>query len=612
MCGIIAYCGFRNAVEVIIEGLRRLEYRGYDSAGLGVCVDGEIQTRKCSGRISNLEELLARKPLFGHTGLGHTRWATHGPPTDINSHPHSSQDRKLILVHNGVIENYQWIKNKLESQGHIFISQTDTEVLAHLIGVKYNNLPESNDRLLQAVKHALMEVEGTYGIAVLHADAPTKIVGARRGSPLILGLGEGENFLSSDVAAMVSFTRDVIYLSDGDIIELDERSYNIASLFSGHVSRNKSRVDWTSEDTDLGGFPNYMLKEIFEQPTAIRNVMRGRLNWEHSDAKLGGLQNVKLANIKRILILGCGTARHAGMVGEYIIEELSGVPVETDFSSEFRYRNSPIDEGTLVFVISQSGETVDSLAAMREVQKKGVKAYGLVNVVGSTIARESDGGVYLHAGPEIGVAATKSFTSQVVALTLIGLAIGRTRNLSASDGNELLTALQNLPETVARLINTSNKIREVALRYCLTKNMLFLGRLANYPIALEGALKLKEISYIHAEAYPSAELKHGVIALISQEFPTVLIATKDGVYDKNKSTLQEIKAREGKVVSVVLEEDDDIASLSDDVIRVPQTHPILQPIVNVVALQLFAYHIAVALKRDVDKPRNLAKSVTVE
>jgi glucosamine--fructose-6-phosphate aminotransferase (isomerizing) len=612
MCGIIAYSGFRDAVDVIIEGLKRLEYRGYDSAGLGVLSHGKIQLRKCSGRITSLQDLLSRSPVTGNTGIGHTRWATHGAPTDTNSHPHASSDGKLILAHNGVIENYKVLKEKLESLGHVFKSETDTEVLAHLVGYFYSKQQAGKNRLVRAVKQALSEVEGTYGIAVMHEDEPGKVVGARRGSPLVLGLGEGENFLSSDVSAMVSFTRDVVYLNDGDVVEMDERSYNLSSLFSGSVSRQKSRVEWDAEDAQLGLYPHYMLKEIFEQPTALRNVMRGRLNWEQSDAKLGGLQDLKLSSVKRILILGCGTALHAGKMGEYIIEELSGVPVETDFSSEFRYRNSPIDDGTLVFVISQSGETVDSLAAMREVQRKGVKAFGLVNVVGSTIARESDGGVYLHAGPEIGVAATKSFTSQVVALTLIGLALGRSRTLSAREGSEILSALQRLPETVERLLEKSEEIKKAALNYITAKNMLFLGRLANYPAAMEGALKLKEISYIHAEAYPSAELKHGVIALISPDVPTVLIATRDGVYEKNKSTLQEIKARGGKVITIALENDDDISEHADTVITVPETHHIIQPVINVIALQLFAYHLAVALGRDVDKPRNLAKSVTVE
>jgi glucosamine--fructose-6-phosphate aminotransferase (isomerizing) len=612
MCGIIAYSGFRDAVDVIIEGLKRLEYRGYDSAGLGVLSHGKIQLRKCSGRITSLQDLLSRSPVTGNTGIGHTRWATHGAPTDTNSHPHASSDGKLILAHNGVIENYKVLKEKLESLGHVFKSETDTEVLAHLVGYFYSKQQAGKNRLVRAVKQALSEVEGTYGIAVMHEDEPGKVVGARRGSPLVLGLGEGENFLSSDVSAMVSFTRDVVYLNDGDVVEMDEHSYNLSSLFSGSVSRQKSRVEWDAEDAQLGLYPHYMLKEIFEQPTALRNVMRGRLNWEQSDAKLGGLQDLKLSSVKRILILGCGTALHAGKMGEYIIEELSGVPVETDFSSEFRYRNSPIDDGTLVFVISQSGETVDSLAAMREVQRKGVKAFGLVNVVGSTIARESDGGVYLHAGPEIGVAATKSFTSQVVALTLIGLALGRSRTLSAREGSEILSALERLPETVERLLEKSEEIKKAALNYITAKNMLFLGRLANYPAAMEGALKLKEISYIHAEAYPSAELKHGVIALISPDVPTVLIATRDGVYEKNKSTLQEIKARGGKVITIALENDDDISEQADTVITVPETHHTIQPVINVIALQLFAYHLAVALGRDVDKPRNLAKSVTVE
>jgi len=612
MCGIIAYTGFRNAADVIIKGLKRLEYRGYDSAGLGISENGAIKLRKCSGRISCLEELLARDPISGTAGIGHTRWATHGPPTDVNSHPHTDSTGKLIVVHNGVVENYKSLKKRLQANGHLFQSDTDTEVLAHLIGECYEQDSHGENRLVKAVTNAISQVEGTYGIAVMHVDEPGKIVGARKGSPLVLGLGRGENFLSSDVSAIIPYTNDVIYLNDGDIVEVSKDTYGLSGLFSRNIVRQTSRVEWNTEDAELGGFPHYMLKEIFEQPTALRNVMRGRMDWEHSTSKLGGLQDLKLSSVKRILILGCGSALHAGNMGEYIIEELSGVAVETDFSSEFRYRNSPIDEGTLVIVISQSGETVDSLAAMREVQRKGFKAFGLVNVVGSTIARESNGGVYLHAGPEIGVAATKSFTSQVTALTLIGLALGRSRNLSAREGSEILSALRMLPDTVERVIQSSERIRNVALKYKNARSMLFLGRLANYPAAREGALKLKEISYIHAEAYPSAELKHGVIALISPEVPTLLLATRDGVYEKNLSTLQEIKARNGNVIAVVHENDDDIAGLADDVILVPETHQIIQPIVNVVALQLFAYHLAVALDRDVDKPRNLAKSVTVE
>lgn len=612
MCGIIAYSGFREAADVILEGLRRLEYRGYDSAGIGAINGRGLEIRKCVGRINRLSELLATNPLSANTAIGHTRWATHGPPTESNCHPHLDASGRLALVHNGVIENYKKIKDRLTKKGHKFLSDTDTEVLAHLIGDYYTNMSPSEERLVNSVKKALTEVEGTYGIAVIHADEPGRVVGARRGSPLVIGIGEGENFLGSDVSAMVSFTRDVIYLNDQDVVVIDDRGYHISTLSAKDVQREKSRVDWDAGDAELGNFPHYMLKEIFEQPTSLRNVMRGRLNWDQGDAKLGGLHDVKLSQVKRILLLGCGTALHAGMYGEYAIEELSGVPVETDFSSEFRYRNSPVDEGTLVFVISQSGETVDTLAAMREVQRKGVKAYGLCNVVGSTIARESDGGVYLHAGPEIGVAATKSFTSQATALVLIGLSLGRTRKLSARQGAELLNALSRLPETVEKVLARSNDIKKIAEKYKHTQSMLYLGRLANYPIALEGALKLKEISYIHAEAYPAAELKHGVIALVSPETPTMIIATQDGVYDKNRATIQEIKARNGEVIAVANEGDNDLADSADSVLYVPATHQLLQPIVNVVALQLFAYHIAAALGRDVDKPRNLAKSVTVE
>lgn len=614
MCGIVGYAGGREATEILLEGLRRLEYRGYDSAGLCLTDGPGIQVRKCAGRIDNLARLVDREPARGHTGISHTRWATHGEPTDANAHPHLDQSGKLALVHNGVIENYLELKHRLSTEGHTFVSQTDTEILAHLIGAHYDRLAPAPDRLLAAVRGALVEVTGTYGIAVVHADHPGEIIGARRGSPLILGIGDGEFFLASDVTALVAHTRDVIYLNDHDLVWIAGGSYRLTSLTRAHIDREVRKVDWDAGAAQLGEFPHFMLKEIFEQPASLENALRGRLDWEHCSAKLGGLNMTprELREIKRIMIVACGTALHAGMVGEYLIEELAQLPVEVDFASEARYRHSPLDSRTLVFVVSQSGETADTLAAMREVQRKGLRALGICNVVGSTIARESDGGIYMHAGPEIGVAATKSFTSQVAVFALLGLLLGRLRHLAAPAARDILEALRRLPAQVNEILQANDAIRAVAQKHAGAGDMLFLGRLANYPVAMEGALKLKEISYIHADACPSAEIKHGVIALISPEFPTVIVCPRDGVYEKNLSNLQEIKARKGPVIAVAHPDDRTVASMADDVLPVPETHPIVQPILNIVPLQLFAYHIAVALGRDVDKPRNLAKSVTVE
>lgn len=615
MCGILGYAGTRQAPGLLLEGLRRLEYRGYDSAGLCLHDGGRIEVRKCAGRIDNLADLVSRDAVFGTTGISHTRWATHGEPTDANAHPHLDASGKIALVHNGVIENYLELKSRLASDGHVFLSQTDSEVLAHVIGEHYDRLPASGgDRLLEAVKGALSEVTGTYGIAVIHADHPGEIIGARKGSPLVVGIGDQEFFLSSDVTALVTHTRNVIYLNDNDLVQISGGSYRLASLTQPRIDREVRRIEWDSDAAQRGDFPHFMLKEIFEQTAALENVMRGRLDWEDSSARLGGLNMtpVELREVERIMIVACGTALHAAMVGEYVIEELAQIPVEVDFASEARYRNSPLDARTLVFVVSQSGETADSLAAMREARRKGMRALAICNVVGSTIARESDGGVYMHAGPEIGVAATKSFTSQVAIFVLLGLLLGRLRHLGCPAGRAILQALKTLPSKVQQTLESNEEIRAVALKYSHAQNMLFLGRQANYPIAVEGALKMKEISYIHSEAYPSAEIKHGVIALISPEFPTVIICPRDGVYEKNLSNLQEIKARKGPVIAVGHSSDSGLSSMADDVLWVPETIPILQPILNVIPLQLLAYHMAVALGRDVDKPRNLAKSVTVE
>jgi glucosamine--fructose-6-phosphate aminotransferase (isomerizing) len=614
MCGIVGFTGTRPAAPLLVEGLARLEYRGYDSSGLATLDADGLHIRKRAGRIAALQQVLARDPAPGPCGISHTRWATHGAPSDVNSHPHLDQSGHLAVVHNGVIENYAALKARLEKDGHTFQSETDTEVLAHLIGTHYDALPPHPDRLLDAVRAALPEVRGTYGIGVLHANHPGELVGARRGSPLVIGLGDGEYFLASDVTPLVAHTRDVVYLNDYDIVHLTPDGYRITSLTDGAAERNVSRVDWDAAEAERGDFPHYMLKEIFEQPAAIENALRGRLDLENATANFGGLNldQHALRRTSRILHVACGSALHASRTGEYLIEELAQIPVDCDFASEFRYRNSPMDSDTIAFVVSQSGETADSLAAMREVRRKGVRALGIVNTVGSTIARESDGGIYLHAGPEIGVAATKSFVAQCTVFALLALYFGRTRHLSARDGRELIAAFQTLPDQVRAILERNEAIRRVAEHYAAARSMLFLGRLANYPIALEGALKLKEISYIHAEALPAAELKHGVIALVSPEVPTVLVAPEDGVHEKNLATLQEIKARGGPVIAVATEGDTSIAHRADHVLWVPRTHDILQPILNVVPLQLFAYHLAVLLGCDVDKPRNLAKSVTVE
>ena len=615
MCGIIGYIGKAEAAPILLEGLRRLEYRGYDSAGLAT-LNGGLRIRKCKGRIANLADLIAREPICGSVGISHTRWATHGGVTDENAHPHFDQSGKLVLVHNGVIENYQTLKEALAAEGHHFKSQTDTEVLAHLIGKHFDALGGSptRKRLVEAVRHALKEVTGTYGIAVMHEEVPGVLVGARRGSPLVLGIGKGENFLASDVSAIVGHTREAVYLRDYDIVALDGDDFEISTLNGGASGFEVSKVEFTEDDVSKGDYPHYMLKEIFEQPDSLCDALRGRLSAEEATAKLGGLNMTpaELRDIERIVLTGCGTACHAAMVGEYVLESLAHLPAEVEFASEFRYRNMPMNKDTVVFAISQSGETADTLAAVRESQRKGHRTLGICNNVASTIARESDGGVYMHAGPEIGVAATKSFTSQVAVLTLLGLLLGRIRHLSTSEGIRIMEELQAIPEKVRSILGQSDYIKSIAEKYSYAKAMMFLGRQFNYPVAMEGALKMKEISYIHAEGHPSAELKHGVIALISPEVPSVFIAPEDSVYDKNISNIEEVKARKGPVIAIGTEGDTKLAKVADDVIYIPRCPDYLSPLLTVIPLQLFAYHLAVKLGCDVDKPRNLAKSVTVE
>ncbi len=616
MCGIIGYVGKKEAAPIMLEGLRKLEYRGYDSAGMAVVSEGAMHLRKCAGRIESLAKLIEKTPPKGTAGVSHTRWATHGPPTDRNAHPHYDKSGRLALVHNGVIENYQTLREKLIAEGHAFHSDTDTEVLAHLIGKHYDASPlaHSPRRLIEAVRDGLKRVKGTYGIAVIHLDVPELIVGARLGSPLVVGLGHEENFISSDAAAVVAHTRDAIYLNDYDLVSLTPNKFEILSLDGSQAQFEVSQVDFTQDEAEMGIYPHFMLKEIFEQPESLKNAMRGRLSLDDGTAKLGGLNMTprEIRDIDRIVLSGCGTAMHAAMVGEYLIENMARIPTEVEIASEFRYRNMPLTKDTLLFVVSQSGETIDTLAAMREGQRKGHRVLGICNNVASTIARESDGGVYMHAGPEIGVAATKSFTSQVTVLTLLALLLGRMRNTSMSDGLKVIDDLQSLPDKVAEVLKMSERIKEISHKYVNAEGMLFLGRQYNYPAAMEGALKLKEISYIYASGHPSAELKHGIIALVKPDMPCVFIAPDDAVFEKNVSNIEEVKARRGPVIAVTTEGKTELEKVADDVIYIPECADYLTPILASVPLQLFAYHLAVARGCDVDKPRNLAKSVTVE
>jgi glucosamine--fructose-6-phosphate aminotransferase (isomerizing) len=621
MCGIVGYVGRSQAAPILLDGLRRLEYRGYDSAGVAI-VDGDrVETRKCAGRIADLGKLMAAEPAAGTYGISHTRWATHGKPTDQNAHPHFDQSGKLALVHNGVIENYQALREELQREGeHNFTSDTDTEVLAHLIGKHFeasgsNGNTNAKSRLVTAVRAALQQVIGTYGIALVHQDIPDFIVGARRGSPLVLGVGKEENFLASDVSAIVAYTRDAVYLNDFDIVAVEREKFEISSLAGEGGHYQVSKVEFTDEDIKKGDYPHYMLKEIYEQPGSVRDAMRGRLSHEECTAKLGGLEMsaAELRAVDRIVLTGCGTALHAGRIGEYIIEQLAGMPVEIEFASEFRHRNTPMTGDTLVFAISQSGETADTLGALRESRRKGYRTLGICNNVASTIARESDGGVYMHAGPEIGVAATKSFTSQVTIMSLIGLLLGRMRHLSTSEGSEIIDALEALPSQIEETLKLSDHVKGIAKKYAHAPGVLFFGRQFNYPVALEGALKLKEITYIFADGYPSAELKHGIIALVRPEVPCVFIAPDDAVFSKNLNNMEQVKARKGPIIAVTSGAcAHKLDGIANDVITVPSAPEFVMPVLSVIPLQLLAYHMAVELGLDVDKPRNLAKSVTVE
>jgi len=618
MCGIVGYVGRSEAAPILLDGLRRLEYRGYDSAGVAIVDRHHVETRKCAGRIASLAKLMAEKPPAGSYGIGHTRWATHGKVTDDNAHPHFDASGKIALIHNGVIENYQALKDQLVVDGdNHFVSQTDTEVLAHLIGKIYQQLDgkDSKARLVNAVRAALKQVVGTYGIAVVHSDIPDFMVGARRGSPLVLGVGKDENFLASDVSAIVAYTRDAVYLNDFDVVAIERDKFEISSLAGEAGDHEISKVEFTQEDIKKGDYAHYMLKEIFEQPDTVRDAMRGRLTVEECTAKLGGLNMTpaELRDVARVVLTGCGTALHAGMVGEYLIEQLATIPTEVEYASEFRHRNTPMTSNTLVFAISQSGETADTLGALRESRRKGYRTLGICNNVASTIARESDGGVYMHAGPEIGVAATKSFTSQLVILTLIGLLLGRMRHLSTAEGSRIIEALEALPEQIEKVLKLSDHIKAIAKKYVDVNGMLFFGRQFNFPIALEGALKMKEITYLFAEGHPSAELKHGIIALVRPDLPSIFIAPEDAVFSKNLNNIEQVKARKGPIIALTSGNGaKQLKGLANDIIEVPSVPDPVSPILTVIPLQLLAYHLAVALGRDVDKPRNLAKSVTVE
>ncbi len=608
MCGIVGYIGKRGATELLIEGLHRLEYRGYDSAGVAVMNGNGVETRKAAGKIVNLEEALSANPVHGDLGIAHTRWATHGVPNECNAHPHIDCKGNVAVVHNGIIENANVLRAELQKHGHTFVSETDTEVIAHLIEEAFDG------KLEDAVIEALWQIEGTYGIAVVSSLDPDKIVAARKGSPLLIGLGEGEYYVASDVSAILAQTREVVYLDDGDVAVLTRNGYTVLDQRAQQLERQVSKIDWDLDQIERGGFDHFMLKEIFEQPATIENCMRGRLLPEEGTSKLGGLNMTddELLSIDNIVITACGTSWHSALIGEHMIEDLCRIPVEVEYASEFRYRNPIINERTLCIVISQSGETADTLAAMREAKQRGARTYGIVNVVGSTIARETDGGIYVHAGPEIGVASTKAFTSQVMALLLFTLKLGRLRSLGVVRGREIIERMQGLPKQIQEVLDRAPEIEKLADEFKDEVNFLYLGRGYNFPTALEGALKLKEISYIHAEGYPAAEMKHGPIALIDERMPVVFIAPHDSVFDKLMSNVQEVKARGGRVLAITSRTEPDLKGKADYEFCIPETIDLLTPILASVPLQLLAYYIAVKRGNNVDQPRNLAKSVTVE
>jgi len=627
MCGIVGYVGFRRATDLVLEGLRRLEYRGYDSSGLAILDDsGALQVVKAAGRLGRLEALVAADPLDATIGIGHTRWATHGPPTDANAHPHlggGPAGASVAVVHNGVIENFHDLKARLESEGYVFRSETDTEVIAHLVDRHFASASTRAARItddptdlphVTAVREAVAQLRGTYGLVVLFRDRPDLLVAARCGSPLVVGVGDDEHFVASDASPLAGHASRIVYLADHEVAVVTASSLRVLHRDTGRVEPAIQALELTAADVTTGGYPHFMLKEIHEQPETIRAAMRGRIARDDATAVFGGLNLTpqKLQRINRIVLTGCGTSWHAALVGEYLIEEFARLPVEVEYASELRYRNPPLDEGTLLFAITQSGETADTLAALREMKRKGHPTLAICNVVGSSIATEADGGIYLHAGPEIGVASTKAFTSQCVVLALLALYFGRLRHMSLEQGVRFTEALERLPDLVGRALEADGEIRRIAAKYRDASTFLYLGRQYNFPVALEGALKLKEISYIHAEGYPAAEMKHGPIALVDAATPSVFLMPQGAVYEKIVLNVEEIRARKGPVIAVSSTGDERVRELADDVIEVPETPDFLQPIVAAIPLQLLAYHIAVLRGCDVDKPRNLAKSVTVE
>ncbi|HAT73581.1 MAG: Isomerizing Glutamine-fructose-6-phosphate aminotransferase [Candidatus Moranbacteria bacterium GW2011_GWF2_36_839] len=612
MCGIIAYIGKQKAVSILLEGLKQLEYRGYDSAGISVIQNEEITTIKAVGKVMELQNKIGERDFSGNLGIAHTRWATHGKPSDTNSHPHGDCEGNIFLVHNGIIENYQELKNILIKKKHKFVSETDSEVLAHLI----EEFNKKND-FKKSVLEALKLIRGTYGLAIINKNEPDKIIIARNGSPLILGIGKDEFIVASDASAIVRHTDKVIYLDDGEMAQISADGFEISNIKNKTVSKEISKLNWTLEESKKGGFDHFMLKEIFEQPEVISNGLRGRVEHFLSEDNfpiLGGLRPIekRLRRIKKIIIVACGTSYYSGLVGEYMLEEYAGIPTEVEYASEFRYRKPILDSSTAVVAISQSGETADTLAAIREAKNKGALTLGIVNVVGSTIARETDAGTHTLSGPEIGVASTKAFTTQLVVLVLWTLMLGRQRDMANIMSKRIAQELKNMPKLIDGILKKSKEIKKIAKKYSSAKDFLYLGRKYNFPIALEGALKIKEISYVHAEGYATGEMKHGPIALIDENFPSIFICPKDSVYEKNISGMQEIKARGGKIIAIATMGDKEIARIADDVIYIPKTLEMLTPFVSVIPLQLFAYYFGVAKGYDVDKPRNLAKSVTVE
>jgi glucosamine--fructose-6-phosphate aminotransferase (isomerizing) len=607
MCGIIGYCGPKTAGPILVEGLKRLEYRGYDSAGIAVPHNGELQVIKKSGKINDLRSMVPRD-LRGIYGIGHTRWATHGGVTDINAHPHTDSSGKLAVVHNGIIENFHSLKEKLEEDGVTFRSETDSEVIAHLVASFYVGSLE------QAVKQACRLLQGTYGIVVVHLDEPNLIVGARNGSPLVLGVGEDEMFLASDVTAIVAHTKQVVYLEDGEVAVVEPHTYHTTDLKDNRIDKKVDYIEWELEEIEKSGYEHFMEKEIFEQPASIRRAMQGRIDYPYGTAHLGGLNmsNKELLDIERVKIIAAGTSYHAGMVAAYLLESAARVPATCELASEVRYKNPVVERNTVYFAISQSGETADTLYAMRELQRKGARVLGICNVVGATIPRESDGGVYIHSGPEIAVASTKAFTSQLTALYLFMILIARMRHMSLQQGTALIQAMESVPDYVTTLLARSEEVQELAKKYRNATHFLFLGRGVNYPVALEGALKLKEVSYIHAEGYCAAEIKHGPIALINEETPSLFIVTNDGLREKVISNMKEVKARNGAVIALAVEGDREVEEIADDTFFLPEAHEYMYPFLLMIPLQLLSYYMALELGRNVDQPRNLAKSVTVE